>query len=204
MKRVFLLGLAISLITIAANAQEKISSYLVDTFNKGELSVMATEPKENGTYTLYIDVPPLRDSRQVALIIKDKHLADFKNNILNAKEVFLDWKKTAIENKVIDVEKEIQLNKGALGAAFVYGSWNFDFDIILEAQFRVREGKHYLVLTNKHKLQSSSNRYIDSDGFALLFSDEKEIDEFLESLDPQIVMNHFTNKKSKEDIFTQN
>jgi hypothetical protein len=204
MKRVYLLGFVISLYLTTANAQEIVSSYHLEHYTEGELSVLASEPKENGSFSYYIDVPPRRDSRQVALIVKDKNLEDFKNNIIKAKEVFLDWKQTAIDNDVNELNKEIELDKMSIGAAFVFGSWNFDFDIKLESWFKIVNGKHMLVFKNKYKLQSSSNRFIDSDGFVLTFVSEEEIDEFLQSLNNETVINYFSNKKSKEDIFTQN
>jgi len=185
-------------------AQDKISEYDLSIYKDKVFEVQAVEPEASGEFSFYIDVPPAKDTRAVSLIVDRKKLQDFINNMETAKALYSEWKAAAIANGVQDVSKEIKTEKLKLKAAFIYGSgWHFDFNVTPMWEFRVLEGKQYLIVSNRNKLLASDNRYIDSNGFLLIFSDETEIDNFLSKLSENSVIEYFASKKSQEDIFKQ-
>ena len=201
MKTRILLFISIFCLTLSYG-QKKLNDYHLEIYSEA-YDIMATEP-EKEKYSYYLSVPPAKDTRQVALIIKNDELPDFRSKLQEAKKVYLEWKKTAIENNVNDVDKEIEIGKLRLSTGFVYGrDWNFDFSVNIGARFRVIDDKHLLIIENKEKLQASDNRYIDSSGFILAFSSEEEVDDLLSKLTAQAVEEYFSEQQSTEDIFKQ-
>lgn len=82
----------------------------------------------------------------------------------------------------------------------IYGNWNFDFGVKLTP--RVKSIKNEMVLIVKSdEIQSSSNQCMKNDGFYLVFSSAKEIEEFISKIDIEIVKEHFRKKNKSADIF---
>lgn len=185
-------------ITTMSVGQEKINSYDLSYFKEPTNSISVSESKEGIDF--YIEVPS-RDRSEVSLIVREKSLDKFKSVINDAKLTYAKWKKTAEENDVSDLDKEIEIDKMNIECAFHYGSWNFDFSVNIKARFKILNGEYMLIIQNKNKLQSSSNQYIDADGFLLAFSSEEEIDDFLKVLSLEDAKNYFNEKTSKENLF---
>lgn len=185
-------------ITTMSVGQEKINSYDLSYFKEPTNSISVSESEEGIDF--YIEVPS-RDRSEVSLIVREKSLDKFKSVINDAKLTYAKWKKTAEENDVSDLDKEIDIDKMNIECAFHYGGWNFDFSVNLKARFKILNGKYMLIFQNKYKLESSSNEYIDADGFLLAFSSEEEIDNFLKSLSLDDAKNYFNKKTSQEDLF---
>ena len=59
----------------------------------------------------------------------------------------------------------------------------------------------YLIIQNKNELVSSSNQFMDTKGFLLVFSSVDEIDEFVKALDKQKVIEHFKVQENTEELF---
>lgn len=185
-------------ITTMSVGQEKINSYDLSYFKEPTNSISVSESEEGIDF--YIDVPS-RDKSEVSLIVREKNLDKFKSVINDAKLTYAKWKKTAEENDVSDLDKEIEIDKVNIECAFHYGGWNFDFSVNLKARFKILNGEYMLIVQNKNKLISSSNEYIDADGFLLAFSSEEEMDNFLKALSLDDAKNYFNKKTSKEDLF---
>lgn len=71
----------------------------------------------------------------------------------------------------------------------------FDFKI-LESNGEVK----YLLLIRTGELQSSSNQFMKVDGFVLVFSSTKEIDEFTAAISTEKIT-EFVNKPKKDELF---
>lgn len=104
------------------------------------------------------------------------------------------------ENKVTELDKNIEYKKLTYSAAFTYGKWNFDYSVNLTTRFKIINGK-YLLIIDSDELQSSSNQYIKSDGFRFVFSSAQEIDELVTGLNINLVTDFYNKKNSKDDLF---
>ena len=191
------------LTTLSSMAQKKIGSYQMAYFDK-ELEVQANEPK-NDVYSLYIEAYPRESSiDEICLIVRSKKQAHFNVQLSKLRNVYTKWKETAIENKITDLDKEIEMESMSYEAAFFYGSkWKFDFSVRLKARFRVISGKYLLILSNRNDLVASDNQYMNTDGFYIILSSQKEIDALIKQLHPSKVTDFYAKETQKTDIFKQ-
>lgn len=194
MKRVLLfLLLTFSFITFS---QEKFKAYDLSYFEKTyDISIANSK-----SISYYIDVPAI-ENQSVTLIVKEKEVDNFIKTLNYFKSKYGEWVSLANENNITELDKTID-NTIKVESAFLYGrSWNFDFNTIVEARFKIVNGKHLLILQNKHKLKSSSNRYIESKGFLLVFANISEIENFISNFSISDAQDYFDAKNSKEEMF---
>tara|TARA_B100000242_G_scaffold63425_1_gene38791 strand:- start:2976 stop:3578 length:603 start_codon:yes stop_codon:yes gene_type:complete len=183
-------------------SQEKIETF--EIFGK-EYSVDATEPNSKG-YTLYLNGHPLDKSvSQGGIMIKSEQTADFRNAWEKAKSKYIEWTATAKENDVTDLKKDIKVNVPNVEGFFSYGDWQFDWNVSPFFKYIISKeksgGVSYGLILYTGQLISSSNKYIDSESFVYAFYSLKDIENFISLLDPKIVLDHFGEKNSKEDLF---
>ena len=183
-------------------SQEPIGSY--EIFDK-ELNISATEPKENGDYSLYIDGYTLDATvSSGGIIIKNKKIDTFINSWEQAKEKYIEWTTTAKENNIMDLKKDIKVKSPKLSGYFSYGSWKFDNNVSPYFKYLITESKgkaSYGLILYTGKMQASDNQYIDSDSFLYAFYSIEDIDNFISLLDSKLVLDKFGEKNSKEDLF---
>ena len=199
MKNVLLLVLL--LLGFSSFGQKEIGSYEMSFFNsKPTYKISATEPKDE-IISFYIETASV-DRNSVTLIVRSKKIDEFKAILDSARVTYERWSKTAKENNVTELDKEIEIDKLSVEAAFHYGGWNFDFSVKLKARIKILpRGENLLIIENTNKLQSSSNQFIDSKGFYLAFSSSEEVSNFINSMSEEKVIKMFEQKNSKEDLF---
>ena len=134
------------------------------------------------------------------MILTNKDVPDFVEFLNSIKETYSKWSLTAVENKVGELDKNIEYKKLTYSAAFSYGKWNFDYSVNLKTRFKIINGK-YLLIIDSDELQSSSNQYIKSDGFRFVFSSAQEIDELVKGLNINLVTDFYNKKNSQDDLF---
>lgn len=176
--------LALMLCCLNGVSQVKFDTY-TSTFLKKDFNIeIAKSEKEN--YILYIGVASLdKLSKEANLMVSQKANADFKQFLKGVQETYVKWKETAEQNKVTELNKTIKSKSLKLEAAFFYGSkWNFDFDVILNARVQIIENKILLIISSG-KLESSSNQFTTHDGVILVFSEPKEVDDFINKLNEE-------------------
>lgn len=191
-----------TLIAAKSNAQEKFASY--DNTYGGKTYEIQISAKEKEKFSLYIDAMSLdRTHEKGGITIDQKQHQDFLNAIAEAKTKYEEWVKTAKENNVKELDKTLTV-KSKAGGYFLYGSkWNFQFLVNLKFDFKILESKgeiKYLLLIRTGELQSSSNQFMKVDGFVLVFSSTKEIDEFTTAISTEKIT-EFVNKPKKEELF---
>lgn len=190
------------LTTIKANAQEKFSTYDNTVSDKTyNIDIISEAPDK---FTLYIDAMSFdKLHTKGGITIDHNQHHKFFDAILQAKEKYQEWVKTAKENDVKDLSKTMTIKTKA-GGYFKYGSkWQLQFRVTLKFDFRIIESKgeiKYLLLIKTGELQSSTNQYMKMDGFALVFSSTEEMDEFTESISKKKIT-EFLNTPKKEDLF---
>lgn len=181
-------------------SQEKLAKYNSLYFSKN-FDISASKPDAKEEFSYYIDCSSKdSSSKQASLILKNKDVPEFVEFLNSIKETFNKWTITAKENKVTELDKNIDYKKLNYSAAFVYGKWNFDFSVNLTTRFKIINGK-YLLIIDSDELQSSSNQYIKSDGFRFVFSSAQEIDELINGLNVKLVTDFYNKKNGQEDLF---
>jgi hypothetical protein len=198
MKKLLLCTLLLS--ALVGFSQEKIATYNSLFFSKN-FDITASKPDAKEEFSYYIDCSSKdTSSKQASLILKNKDVPEFINFLNSIKETYSKWSLTAKENKVTELDKNIEYKKLTYSAAFTYGKWNFDYSVNLTTRFKIINGK-YLLIIDSDELQSSSNQYIKSDGFRLVFSSAQEIDELVSGLNINLVTDFYNKKNSKDDLF---
>lgn len=198
MKKLFLSTLLLS--ALFGFSQEKIGNYNSLFFSKN-FDITASKPDAKGEFSYYIDCSSKdTSSKQASLILKNKDVPEFIVFLNSIKETYSKWSLTAKENKVTELDKNIEYKKLTYSAAFTYGKWNFDYSVNLTTRFKIINGK-YLLIIDSDELQSSSNQYIKSDGFRYVFSSVQEIDELITGLNVNLVTEFYNKKNSQDDLF---
>lgn len=198
MKKSILSGLL--LLSMLGYGQEKLAKYS-SLFFTNSYDISASKPDTKGEYSYYIDCSSKdTSSKTVSLILKNKEVPEFIEFLNSIKESYTKWTLIAKENKVTELDKNIEYKNLIYSAAFMYGKWNFDFSVNLKARYKIVNEK-YLLIIDSDGLQSSSNQYIKSDGFRIVFSSIQEIDELVSGLDFKLVDELYNKKKGQEDLF---
>lgn len=198
MKKSILSGLL--LLSMLGYGQEKLAKYS-SLFFTNSYDISASKPDTKGEYSYYIDCSSKdASSKMVSLILKNKEVPEFIEFLNSIKESYTKWTLIAKENKVTELDKNIEYKNLIYSAAFMYGKWNFDFSVNLKARYKIVNEK-YLLIIDSDGLQSSSNQYIKSDGFRIVFSSIQEIDELVSGLDFKLVDEFYNKKKGQEDLF---
>lgn len=197
----FLTFCLLTLTVFEIYAQEKFTTY--DNTYGGKTYEIKITSKDKDKFTLYIDAMSLDEIHDVGgIMVIEKQHQDFLNAIAEAKLKYEEWVKTAIENNVKELDKSMII-KSKVGAYFQYGDWNFQFLVNLKFDFKILESKgelKYLLIIRTGKLQSSSNQFKKVDGFVLVFSSIKEIDEFTTAISAEKIT-EFINKPKKDALF---
>jgi len=202
MKKFTTMLLIILVTTTSAFAQEKLASY-DNTLNNKTYKIGISEG-EKEKFSLYIDAMSLDKTHEIGgIMIDQKHHQSFLNAITEGKLKYEEWVKTAKENNVKNLVKTMNI-KSKAGSYFLYGSkWNFQFLVNLEFDFKILEnnGKtEYLLFIRTGELQSSSNQFMKVDGFVLVFSSTKEMDEFSNTISTEKIT-EFLNQPKKDILF---
>lgn len=182
--------------------QTKFTSY-DNTYAKKSFDIEIGTDKK-GEYSLYINAQSLDDTHEHGgFIVKEKQYADFMQSMGEAKLKYKEWVKTAIDNNVKDLSKDMVI-KCKTGSYFMYGNeWEFQFLVTPTYSFRILESEgqtEYLLLLRSGRLTSSSNQYMKVDGFVLVFRSEEEIDAFMKSISAEEIKSALTKPKSS-DLF---
>jgi len=201
-KMTLLVIIALALIGYNSNAQKKFTTY-DNTYAKKTYDIqLSTE--DNGKYTLYIDALSLDNLHEKGgLMVDEKRHQGFIDALNEAKLKYQDWVKTAKENDVKELDKEIPV-KSKVAGYFLYGSdWQFQFLVNLGFDFKIFEkdgATQYLLIVRSGKMQSSSNQFMDMDGVVLVFTSDNEIQDFINLISLQKIKD-FQNKPKADDLF---
>ena len=190
------------LIGFSSHAQESFSSYENSYIGNSYPIQIASKDKEK--FTLYIDAMSLDATHKIGgIMINEKKYQEFLDAINEAKVKYEEWIKTAKDNNINQLYKQMSI-KSRADAYFLYGTkWNFQFDFYLTYDFKIMENKgeiKYLLLVNTDELKSSSNQFMEVRGVTLVFTSIKEIDTFV-SLIAKDKIEEFINKPKKEALF---
>lgn len=199
MKKVLVL---IVLVAQFGFGQENLTSYNSSYFSK-KYEVMVSKPDAKGNFTYYVDCSTYdTGSKNLSLLLKNTEVDEFVTFLNEIKAIYIKWKQTAIDNKVVDLDKQADSKKITLGVGFHYGSWHFDFSANISARFKIINNK-YLMLIESDKLVASNNQYITNKGMVIALSNEKEFDDLIKVFDKSLTDNFFEKKNTKEELFKE-
>ncbi|MGI9582649.1 hypothetical protein ACR1PO_15750 [Chryseobacterium sp. RRHN12] len=200
MKKIFLLSAF--MFSCISYAQEVLSTYTMSYFPGEKYEIQADNPTEKKARVYFGTSPKDNIVKKIDILIPISDLDKFKSDLTKCKEVYSNWKKTAIENKVTDLDKDIDVKFSRYDIAFLYGSkWNFDFSKTIIPRFKIINGKYLFILSNEYELTSSSNKFMTTKGFYLVFNDEQEFDQVINNLDVNKIDDLFKSKKKTDELF---
>lgn len=196
--KVMMMTLMMCLMAMVSFGQEKYTTYETSYIQK--IYEVSISHKDNGKYTLYVDMMSMdKLSKSGGIMITEKEHDLFLSTLNEAKVKYTEWVTTAKENNVTNFRKPMTY-KVKVGGFFQYGSeWNFQYVVNLIFSFSIIDGNH-LLLVAAGPLTSSSNQYMTHDGFVSVFQNEKEIDDFINILSVDKVK-EFMNKPKLTDLF---
>ncbi len=200
MKKTLLLAVVL-LFAFQLKAQEKVSEYSMSYFNDKAYNIEATEIK-NGKFRYYIDCASWESNDDVVGISLDSDITqDFRNGMNEIKDKYIEWKNTAEQNNVTNFDKNFDISLPRVNCFFRYGEYHFSFNRKPNVYFKVTsDGKCYAILSIKD-LTASDNQYIKHDGLFMVFSSDKELDEFIDAIDPKYVYERSEKKTNTDDLF---
>jgi hypothetical protein len=193
MKKLLLL---IFLIPLISTGQKKYGDFNLLTSNY-DISVTA-EGKSKGE--VYMDI---EDNGKASINFKsEKERNDFSSFLSKTVEKFKEWKKTAKENNVKDVVKEIDNGDFGNLIAFSYGGWKFSFGKHnVAAIMLINDSGNIFYALRFPKVTASDNDYIESDASVMITSNEDEILNIIELLKTETINGFIDGQNKKEDLF---
>jgi len=142
-----------------------------------------------------------RSVKKGGITLKSKEVPTLITMLEEVKAKYSEWKSLAIQNNVTELDKEITVsNSPKCGGFFQYGEWKFDFSVTLKPRFLITP-ESTLALIHTGKMIASDNQYMDASDFVFAFKSVEEIDELIKVLQPQVVFDYYTSKKSTDTIF---
>ena len=136
-------------------------------------------------------------------MIDNKRYQGFIDALNHAKIKYQEWVKTAKENNVTELDKEMKIKSKVAGFFLYGGDWHFQYLVNLTFDFKILESDgeiKYLLIIRSGKMQSSSNQFMDVDGVVLVFSSDSEIEEFTNAISLEKI-NELKNKPKSDDLF---
>lgn len=199
MKKLFL-SIIVSFVCICSSAEDKVSDYTMSFFDGKTYDIEATEVK-NGKFTYYIFCETKDGHKQVGFSLKSSQIPDFVEQLRSIEGKFEEWSKTAEENNVTDFDKKFETNFKSVGTFWLYGSkWCFS-TVKFKPYFKVTDTGETLAIISVGKMTSSTNQFMTSKGFYIVFSSVEEIEDFIKAIDPLHAVNRTQEQNDKEDLF---
>lgn len=193
--RILLIAL-FTFLQVAAYSQESLSSFLTGPEDLLELDIeYVVDGKDK--YNIYLSF----DEDGTSVKLTPEQAEAFANNIAIDFLKWKDWVKTADDNDVDELTKDINEYKIGELLAFRYGGWEFAF-----GKSRVQTGIYRKDGTNIFYVRlpsrtSSSNQYIESDTVVILFYTEEQVNVLLGLLTESEIIRVVDEHNAKENLF---
>lgn len=184
------------------SAQDKFATY-ENEFASEEYDIEISL-KENENFTLYIRALSMDPTSDVGgFLVTAKQHEDFVRGLNEAKVKFTEWKNIAVQNKVTDLNKTMEIKTKSSGF-FLYGKkWKFDYSVKLDFDFKVVQTGdlvEHILIVRTGEMIASDNQYMDTKGAVLVFTTAEQITEFVEMISLENI-NKFRNQPKTEDLF---
>ncbi|MBN2766429.1 MAG: PorT family protein [Paludibacteraceae bacterium] len=205
MKKILTIIITAFICITGASAQESFTTYR-NSYHGFDNPVFMSLTHQN--FTLWISGLPVgREVQTGGMAIKESQYQVFYEGLNFAKQAYLEWKKDLQSGKRKKLNKSLRMFVNS-DAFFKTNDWYYDFNLMLKfdliAEITEDSSAYYLVI-GTGKLRSSLYSTISSDGFEIVFSNENEITQFMESIsrkriNEQIVFMNPASERIKQQI----
>jgi len=204
MKTIKLAILALmTIISTTVNSQNKAFATYTNGFGKSyDITVTG---KDTSKYDIWIDAHSMDVSHKIGgIMVRSKSEDKFIIALTEAKAKYAEWLVTAKTNGVKDLYKEMEIKCKGIDGYFAYGrDYHFNFGIKLSFFFVIKEVDGeitYRLVAKTGEMTASDNQFMEVDGVALVFNDEKEIDSFINTINHKKIIEYLSKPKA-EDLF---
>lgn len=181
------------------HAEKKVSEYYSSAFNK-TYQIQASKVK-HGKFKFYIYCKS-GDQHTIGFILNSTDVPEFVASLDAVKEKFIEWSTTAHENQVTKYFKYFDIKFKGTTVFFKYGNdWHFSRIGRLNPYFLVTEAHDCFIVFDSGKVIASDNRYMDVQGFSLIFSSVDEVDDFIKAIDVKSVLQMNDQHSKVDELF---
>lgn len=194
MKKVILSLVMVLAFSLQVNAQENYTTYT----SNGEdikVSIVVKEGKSQGH--VYLDI--LKTGDLGLMLDNASDINRLKTLAVESYVKYKEWVKLAKESNVTDVIKEI--NSSKFDVYFKYGSWKFSYNKPVKFGMQISKTGVETFYCVVPKVTASDNKYIKSKTGVVLFSDEEELNSFINCLDITKMNEFILSENKKADMF---
>ncbi|MFZ1791546.1 MAG: hypothetical protein WAT92_24680 [Saprospiraceae bacterium] len=180
-------------------AQKLYSRYSSSFFENKEYEILLSNEVDS-SYSIFIEMQAKNGSDKGGMIITKSSHASFLDTMKVLRKKYLDWSNIAVENKVKDLDKSIDIDYSPDACYFKPGinthlDWSSNFVFL----FKVIEYKPMVIIWSQ-KLISESNKLITNEGYYLTFKSLAEMDKFISLLNIDKIKSYLSKPPTK-DIF---
>jgi hypothetical protein len=191
------------LLSTVSYSQNKVFTTYTDVF--GDTCNIKLMGKDTTKYHIWIKVHSIDDSHKVGgIMVSNKSENMFISSLTKAKAKYIEWLTIAKNNDVKDLYKEMEIQCKGIEGYFLYGKdFHFQFNVKLKFSFMVREKDGeitYRLVIKTGEMTASDNQFMKVDGVVLVFNSEKEIQDFIDTLDHKKIIEYLSKPKA-EDLF---
>jgi len=196
------ISLIFSLILFTTTSSYSQKEYAKFTSGNGKLSmkssVVAKPGKTQGNVYMDLNI----DGKSSISFKGEKSRMEFLSFVNRTYEKFKEWKVTAEENKVTDLNKDIESASLGDNVAFYYGaSWKFSFGKNpVRAIMNVNESSKVSYYLYFGKVTASDNQYMKSDS-QLFVMEDSDIESLNNVLSTEVINKFIKAQTSAEDLF---
>jgi hypothetical protein len=183
----FFIFVLFTVLTLKTEAREKIGSYTMSTlrdYNIGDFAI--TLETDNA---LWIDVYSTYNPEiKCGIILDERYLPNFITTFENARDLYTEWKKMAIENHLQEIKQKMHFIFFTGGYFSYFDKIKQDDDVKLIFAFTYFKGDYVLIM-NLEEMTATDNEKITFNGASIIFNSEAEINSFLDKISPDYINN---------------
>lgn len=197
MKKVLFIVIVCLISSIALYAEEVVGIYRMSYFEKS-YEIQASKI-ENGEFSIFIYVQGDNRTTPTFINIESYEVMEFNKSLLQIRDKFIEWRKIAKDNKVTDLNKEINVEIPNVTIGWKSSEWFFSFKNKITAKYVFLNSGKDVVMIAKEAV-SSKNEYI-KEYFYLVFTEPEEIDNLVSQLDVEKITSKLNKVSNTLDLF---
>ena len=187
-----------------AVSQDAFTSYF-NSFHAFENPILLTLKNQN--FTLWISGIPVGEQQAGGIAVKESQYQSFIESLKYAQQEYKIWREDIESGKKTKLNKSLRLFFNS-DAFFKTDKWNYDHNLYLKFNLVAKSYKDssaYYLIIGTGNLKSVNYGTIRSEGFEIVFSNEDEILQFMDSIsidkiNAQITQMNGLNEKIKNKI----
>ena len=138
------------------------------------------------------------------IAFKDSKLDSFVSGLKKMRDKYIEWSKTAKENNIKSMTKEMDypFEPTGFGAVFLYGSWHSadGFCYNMKPHFMVKDGGKTIAVVFYQSVKASTNEYIEGK-VSLVFQNTQDFNSLITKLSDGTLKAKIANEKKQKSLF---